>query len=151
MNLAHSPYEAYRRTQVTTASQGELILLAYEGALKWLTSARVELERKKPDVETVHECLVRAQDIIAELQSALRLEEGYEIGSALYQLYDYMLQQLVQANVHKDIQRVDEVLGMLRELQEAWVAIIRGTPAPAEAQEPQHPQVGQVRRLNVSG
>lgn len=145
MNLAFSPYEAYRRTQVTTASQGELILLAYEGALKWLASARAELEKEKPDIEAVHQGLVRTQAIISELQSALRLEQTGDVGSGLYQLYDYMLERLMEANIHKDIQRVDEVMGMVRELQEAWVSIIRGTSAQGEVdKEP-------ARRLNVSG
>src|SRR5690606_23936506 len=129
MSGAASPYHIYKRTQVTTASQGELILLAYEGALKWLGSARTEMDKERPNLETVHEGLIKAQAILAELQGALRLDVGGEVANNLYQLYDFMQQQLMEANVRKDPAVMDRVASMLRELQEAWVQVVRGAPA----------------------
>jgi len=134
MSGAASPYHIYKRTQVTTASQGELILLAYEGALKWLASARTEMNKERPNLETVHEGLIKAQAILAELQGALRLDVGGEVADNLYQLYEFMQQQLVEANVRKDPAVMDRVASMLRELQEAWVRVVRGDAAIAASE-----------------
>lgn len=131
MSFAASPYQLYKRTQVTTASQGELILLAYEGALKWLGVARAEMDKQRPNLETVHQGLIKAQAILAELQGALRLDVGGEVAERLYQLYEFMQQQLVEANVRKDPAIMDRVASMLRELQETWVLVVRGEPRAA--------------------
>src|SRR5690606_13744816 len=91
--------------------------------------------KERPHVETVHESLIKAQAILAELQGALRLDAGGEVANGLYQLYEFMQQQLLEANVRKDPVPVDRVISMLRELQEAWVQIVRGEPRAAASQE----------------
>lgn len=135
---AYASIRAYKETQVATASQGELILLAYDGALKWVAAARAELEREKPNPEKVHRALMRAQAIVEELQGALRMQEGGELAANLNRLYDYILHLLMEANIHKDLEKLVQAQTMLRELYEAWVQIVRGDrrePAPTEASE----------------
>ena len=99
-----NPYQAYRQTQITTASGLELIILLYNGAITFLKQARVALEEKQ--VEPAHRALIKAQDIITELSLSLNREAGGEIADSLGQLYDYMDQRLVQANIQKEVEPV---------------------------------------------
>lgn len=127
-------FQTYQQTRVTTASGGQLIILAYEGALKWIAKARHELEKPKPDVEQVHQALVRAQAIVGELQASLRMEEGGEVAANLYRLYDFILERLMQANLKKSDEGLEEVVTILRELLDAWKQISSPSLAPPPSQ-----------------
>ncbi len=124
-----NPYAQYQRTQVETADQGRLLLMLYEGALRFLGRARRALEAQ--DKETANNNMVRAQEIIAELMSALDLNAG-EVALSLFRLYEYMHYLLVQANIKKDRELLGQVEGMLLELREAW----RGAIGTGEAAAP---------------
>ncbi len=119
--MVNNPYDHYKRTQIGTASQGRLILMLYEGALKNLRSAQNSINHK--DIKGAHNMLMRTQDIIRELNTTLNMNAG-EISQNLRNLYLYMLQRLVEANVSKDNEKIEEVIDLLSTLKEAWDTII---------------------------
>lgn len=151
---AHA-FQTYQQTRVATASGGQLIVLAYEGALKWIARARHELAQDKPNLEQAHQAFVRAQDIIGELQGALRMEEGGEVASNLYQLYDFILDRLMQANLKKSDEGLEEVVTILRELLDAWKQIsspsLPTQPGQPTLQAVSSPAGGTRPSLNISG
>ncbi|MGI6566591.1 MAG: flagellar export chaperone FliS [Firmicutes bacterium] len=116
-------YQAYRTTQVQTSSPAELILLLYDGAIKYCRQAEAHLDNGER--ELAHNALLRSQDIIDELAVSLDFSAGEEIAQGLLQLYDYMGQRLVEANIHKDKAPITEVAAMLQELREAWAEAAR--------------------------
>ncbi len=113
----NTPYDKYKETQIKTANQGKLIIMLYDGAIKFLTQAKESLAKK--DVEESHNKIVRAQDIIMELLLSLNMQAG-QIAHKLYNLYLYMNKKLMEANVYKKVEPVDEVLKMLLDLKEVW-------------------------------
>jgi flagellar protein FliS len=116
-------YQAYRTTQVQTSSPAELILLLYDGAIKYCRQAEAHLDNGER--ELAHNALLRSQDIIDELAVSLDFSAGEEIAQGLSQLYDYMGQRLVEANIHKDKAPITEVAAMLQELRETWAEAAR--------------------------
>lgn len=116
-----SPYDVYQRTQVDTASPTRLVVMLYDGAVRFLRQGQEAMQRG--DREKQNHCLVRAQRIVAELMSSLNIEEGGEIAANLMGLYQFMTEQLVLANIEDDAQRVQKVREMLESLREAWAEV----------------------------
>ena len=121
-------YQQYQRTQTQTASPGELIVMMYGGAIKFLTVARQKIEAG--DTEGTHKSLVRAQEIILELMISVDTSVG-PVARNLFDLYEFMHRHLVEANVKKSPEMVGEVVSLLRELLQAWEQAIA-----AEKQRP---------------
>ena len=113
----NTQYDKYKETQVKTANQGKLIVMLYDGAIKFLNQAKEAIETK--EVEDSHNKITRAQDIIMELVLSLNMEAG-PVAKKLYNLYLYMNQKLMEANMYKKTEPIDEVLGLLIELKEVW-------------------------------
>ena len=113
-------YSHYKETQIMTASQGKLIVLMYEGAIKFIESAANSLDAKKLDV--VNNNLIKAQDIITELAISINFEAG-EMANNMYNLYMYFNKNLLEANIKKDKAMMLEVRDMLSSLLEAWKKI----------------------------
>jgi flagellar secretion chaperone FliS len=122
-------YQVYRQTQTQTAAPGELVLMLYRGALRFVTSAIDAIENK--DIAAAHNGLVKAQAIIAELNETLDLERGGEVATNLRRIYQYMYRRLVEANVRKDVQPAREIQGLLREMLPAWEAAVKQVGAAA--------------------
>jgi flagellar protein FliS len=123
MTLNANPYRVYRETQIQTASGLELVVLLYNGAIKFLKQAAQAIQEKQ--VVPAHNALIRAQDIISELRVTLNHDAGGEIARALDQLYEYMNRRLMEANLHKELAPVQEVTQMLEELRDTWQEIGR--------------------------
>ncbi len=111
------PYQQYQEMDVQTADRGELVVMLYQGAIKFLGRAVLAIEEGR--VEEAHGNIVRGQDIIAELMASLNLETG-ELAYNLFRIYEFMHYRLVQANIRKDPEPVEDVLGLLRDLLPAW-------------------------------
>jgi flagellar protein FliS len=110
-------YQQYRAVQAQTASPGHLVVMLYQGAITFSNRARQAL--MTGDHQAAHENLLRAQDIVTELLSTLDFEQG-EIAERLACIYEYMHRRLVEANVRKSVEPLDEVLAHLRALCDAW-------------------------------
>ena len=113
----------YRQSQIDTASPGKLILMLYEGAIRFLNEAKEHLAEK--DVEKASNRLLRAQDIVSELMMSLNMKEGGQIASNLYRLYDYVKWKLVESNVSKEAGPIDEAIRILASLKEAWEEAVK--------------------------
>ncbi|MGB4045989.1 MAG: flagellar export chaperone FliS [Halanaerobiales bacterium] len=116
--MSVNPYQKYKTAQYSTASPEQLLLMLYDGAIKFARQARKDMEEK--NIEAANNKLKRAEDIISELMVSLNMEEGGEIARNLYNLYDYMNRRLIQANIRKDPALVDEVINLLSSLKESW-------------------------------
>ncbi len=110
--------DTYRRIQTETASPAELVLRLYEALTRDLERAEVALQ-EDADIETAHGRIVHAQEIVMELLACVDLSSG-ELAQGLADIYQYMYQRLVHANVNKDSDAVSEVLRLLRPIHEAW-------------------------------
>lgn len=124
MGFMNNAYAAYQNTGIKTASQGKLIVLLYEGAVKNLTAAENcfgedgKIEAK--DIEKFGSYIMKAQDIISELQVSLDMEKGGQIATNLMSLYVYFNQELMSASINKDKKKLDFVLNMMTQLSGAW-------------------------------
>ncbi|MCU0845990.1 MAG: flagellar export chaperone FliS [Spirochaetes bacterium] len=132
-----NPYDQYKRTEINTANQGKLIVMLYDGAIKFLNIAMENMEPRTYDV--VNTNIIKAQDIITELLLSLNVSEGGEISKSLMSLYLYFKKRLLEANVQKDAEILKEVLLHLRELRAAWDKI-SAKEARADAQPGLHPK-----------
>ncbi len=119
--MASNPYAQYQRTQIETAEPGKLLVMLYEGALRFLGRSRKCLEEQK--LEEANNNLVRVQEIITELMSSLDLETG-EVAVSLFRLYEYIYFLLVEANIKKTTEPLDQIERMLVELRDAWKAAL---------------------------
>ncbi|MFN3691413.1 MAG: flagellar export chaperone FliS [Fervidobacterium sp.] len=108
----------YTEQMVKTASPAKLVELLIEKAISVLDEAKTLIEDKK--FVEANEKIVRAQDIIIELNLSLDMEKGGEIAKNLRALYNYMYRTLVEANIRKDISMLEDVKNLLSELLSAW-------------------------------
>jgi flagellar protein FliS len=123
---------AYLKTQVNTTSQGDILLLLYEGALKFLGQAKEKIAAR--DYAQKGILISRALDILAELQSSLNAQKGGELADNLQKLYFICSTKLLQANLKMDTAIIDEVMRILAGLRDAFRAAnaeVSGQPAPA--------------------
>ena len=114
------PYERYRQTQIQTAGPLELIIMMYDGAIRFINQAKKALAEK--DFALANQTLQKAQDIIDELNINLNLEAG-EIAVNLRNLYVFINQRLIEANMKKDGKILDEVLQLLTTLRGSWAGL----------------------------
>lgn len=114
------PYQRYRQTRVETAGPLKLIIMMYEGALRFINLAKKAIEER--DFMSANASLQRAQAIIDELNFSLNMEAG-EIAVNLRQLYDFINSKLIEANIKKDAGILDQVSVLLNDLKSAWVEL----------------------------
>lgn len=113
---------AYKKNQINTASSEDLVLMLYDGAIKFIKKAVQAVNNQ--NFEEANENFKRAQKIVAGLVSGLNFDAG-EIAQNLYSLYEYMHHRLVQANLKKDVQAAEEVLTMIEELRTVWIQAVK--------------------------
>lgn len=118
---AHA-HQVYRKTQVSTASAGDLLIMLFDGAIKFAGQAKEFILQKK--YESAHEKLVRCQDIMSELNASLNHDAG-EIAGNLSQLYMFIHDQFTEANIKKEPQSIDNAVQMLMELRETWKQVVQ--------------------------
>ncbi len=137
------PWQSYRQVATQTASPGQLVLMLFDGAIRFLERARQGFDYDDP-LEfnlTINNNVLRAQAIINELNMALDLEQGGELAATLRRLYLYMDRRLQEANQHKQPDGILDVLRRLTILRDAWAEMLR---------QQTHTQPGQLE-LSASG
>jgi flagellar protein FliS len=110
------PQDEYRKQQALTASPVELIIMLYDGLKKNIVLGQRAIG--KNDVQKAHNYLIKAQDIVSELIKSLDM--NYEVSKELMDLYQFMLENLMDANVKKDAEILNPVIDMVESLREAW-------------------------------
>ncbi|MBN2160859.1 MAG: flagellar export chaperone FliS [Spirochaetes bacterium] len=113
-----NPFNEYKKTQIATANQGKLIVMLYDGAIKFLTIATENMSPRTYDIANAN--IIKAQDIITELLLSLNMKEGGEISQTLFNLYLFFKKTLLDANIKKDAEVVKGVIKMLKDLRDAW-------------------------------
>lgn len=126
MNVAN-PWKSYRQIATQTAPPGQLILMLYEGAIRFLERSLPGFEIEDPAESNmiIHNNLQRAQDIIRELNCALNMDAGGDCATTLRRLYDYFDRRLWESNLKKNRAGVDEVIRHLSVLRDAWATMLR--------------------------
>ncbi len=109
---------AYQRTATMTASQPQLIVMLYDGTLRFLKQAATAMTAH--DVETAHNKLRRAERIIVHLRGSLDFEQGGEIAAHLDGIYEFSLRHLNSARINQDPEMVDQVSELIATLRGAW-------------------------------
>jgi flagellar protein FliS len=112
---------AYHDTAITTQNKGRLIVLLYDGAIKFMKLAIKELEAH--NYEAKGRYIGKAQNIINELNAILDMDSGGEIAVNLRKLYSFMNKRLSEANSKRDPQIIREVITLMEELNQGWKAI----------------------------
>lgn len=115
----------YQRSQIETSRPTQLVLMLYDGAIRFLSLAFDEM--RSGDIEGRHVHLLKGQRIVAELLSALDLQNGGEVAFNLQRIYTFMLQQLVEANLYDREQPIADVTRLLRDLRESWAELDRNS------------------------
>lgn len=144
-----NPHQAYQTVQVTTTDKGRLLLMMYEGAIKFLKQAKSGIESN--DIVKFCKYLSKGQAIIAELMNTLDFEKGGQIARDLDRLYDFMLFYLTEANLYRDPKRVQKVIGLIDTIYAAYKEIIEKDLHKKDQSPEQTAQVGEaVRRVQIS-
>lgn len=109
-------YQQYQQNSVMTASPEELTLMLYNGAIKFINLGKHHIENK--EIEKANNAIKRAQSIVTELKNTLDM--NYEISHNLENIYNFILEKLLDANIRKDIQFLDEALLLIEEIRDTW-------------------------------
>ena len=112
---------AYKKAAVTTKDQGSLIIMLYDGAIRFLKVAEKKIIDN--DIEGSHTNITKAKNIISELMGSLKVERGGKIAKDLKALYGYMYNRLIDAKIHKKHGYVAEVIELMTELRQGWKAL----------------------------
>ena len=121
--MKNNPYQKYKSTSIKSASREKLLLMMYEGAIKFVKKAIIACENN--DIAERGYNIGKAYDVILELANTLDHNVGGEIASNLEQLYMFMTDQLTQANIKGDPEHLREVLKLLEILHDGWVQAIK--------------------------
>lgn len=112
----HNPYLTYQQNAVSTSSPKELTLMLYNGCIKFIRLSAMALE--KGNMEAKNTNIIKAQKILYELRSSLNME--IELSASMDVLYEYMIAQLVSANIKNDSNLLKEVEVLAEDFRNTW-------------------------------
>lgn len=137
MNAAN-PWKSYRQIATQTAPPGQLILMLLDGALHAMERALLGFEQTAPATrnETIHNNLRRAAEIIRHLNASLNLETGGELAQTLRRLYQYFDSRLTESNLRKRREGIDEVIGHLSGIRDAWATMLAKQGGDSDLSQP---------------
>lgn len=118
-----SGYDTYAQNRITMASPAEITLMLYEGAIKFCNIAIVACEQK--EIEKAHVNITKVENIIMEFQSTL--DRKYPVAKYFDDVYSYIYQRLIEANMEKSAEILEEVLEHLRGMRDTWKEVMEKT------------------------
>jgi flagellar secretion chaperone FliS len=124
----NNPWQSYRKVATQTASPGQLVLMLYEGAIRFCEQALAGFEHRKDPLafnQTINNNIHRAQAIVTELTAVLNLRKGGEVAQNFRRLYTYLNRRLSEANIRKDREPIEEVISRLRVLRDSWAQMLQ--------------------------
>lgn len=121
-----NPWQSYRNVATNTAPPGQLVLMLYDGAIRFLNQALAAFECEDPLEfnQTVSNNIIRAQDIINELNLSLNMTAGGEFSATMRGLYTYFDRRLQDSNIQKEETGVREVIARLSVVRDAWAEML---------------------------
>ena len=130
---ANQPAKIYQRNAIISASPGQLVLMLMDGALKFTGKALEGLD--EPDFirsqEISHNNIARAQAIINELQGTLDFEKGGEVAPNLFRVYQYLMEQLTEANMNRTKEPLLNVTRFMGEIRDSWAEMLSAQTSDA--------------------
>jgi len=117
---------AYRHNEISTASRLRLIVMMYDGVIRFLEEYKKRLE--DGDIAGRGIYLTKAQRIIGELQESLNKRQGGEVSQNLENLYNFINSSLTQANIDGNAVNIDHSIAILQNLRDAWSQVMAATP-----------------------
>ena len=114
-----NPYNIYKQNSVNMASSQQLLLMLLDGAVKYTKIARIAILKK--DIPRAHKELVRVQDIFLELM--ITMDKNTKYIEDLYNVYDFIKNELAKANMKKDVKIIDEILPLIEEIRDMWYEV----------------------------
>ena len=133
MSLSN-PYAQYRQNSVETATPTRMVVMLYDGAIRFLTQALLEMAEKRYAEQS--RLIGKAQSIIAHLHDTLNPDVGQAFAASLLGIYTTLLRTLTEANIRNQPQPVEDAIAVLRELRETWAEVDRACrPAPFRESE----------------
>jgi len=108
----------YQKSSIETASREQILIMLYDGAIQFLNKAKVAMQNK--EYEAIHNNLMGAQNIIQEFINSMDREVAPQLAENLISLYEYFIRRLVQANMKRQMEPIDEVLKYLKSLKATW-------------------------------
>jgi flagellar protein FliS len=121
MYAAHRGINAYRQTEVQSRSPLELVVMLYDGALRFMNEAKAGFA--EGNIPRRAEAMSRTMAIIDQLQNTLDMKAGGDIAQSLDQLYTYVRERLLQASLQQSAAPVDEAMAVITNLREGWAEI----------------------------
>lgn len=115
-----NPYQSYQQNSVMTASPQELTMMLYNGCLKFIKLAKKAMIENK--IEEKNTNIIKAQKIVQELH--ITLNQDIEISKSMGQLYEYMYNRLIEANMKNDLEILVEVEGYVVEFRDTWKQVM---------------------------
>ncbi|HWD38231.1 MAG TPA: flagellar export chaperone FliS [Fimbriimonas sp.] len=120
MAYANQAFE-YRKQAVNGASPVGLVVILYDAAIRFMEAGKAAILKK--DLDSQNRELQKAQKIVFHLMATLDMDRGEHISSNLLSLYNYVIEQLVHANVHDETEPIDNALKVFVELRSGWIAL----------------------------
>lgn len=114
-----NPYNIYKQNSVNMASSQQLLLMLLDGAVKYTKIAKMAILNK--DIQRAHKELVRVQDIFLELM--ITMDKNTKYMEDLYNIYDFIKNELAKANIKKDITIIDNTLPLIEEIRDMWYEV----------------------------
>lgn len=127
-----NPWQSYQKIATQTASPGHLVLMLFDGAIKFLEKALAGFQFEDPGEfnETINNNVMRAQAIVGELNFSLDMAQGGELSQRLRSLYNYLDRRLDQSNRTKSPDGIRESIERLGIIREAWAEMLSGKTDP---------------------
>ncbi len=121
-----SPWKSYQQIATQTAPPGQLVLMLYDGAIRFLDRALAGFSHEDPLLfnETISNNILRTQQIVSELNNSLNMQQGGEFANNMRRLYNYFDWRLQQSNLRKEESGIHEIKGRLTILREAWAQML---------------------------
>ncbi len=131
MRYNANPWLSYRQVATKTATPGQLVLMLFDGALRLLDKALVGFDLDDPldSNLAINNNILKAQEILRELNMSLNMEKGGEFAATMRRLYNYYDLQLSQSNLQKDPAGVELVIRLLSVIRGAWAEMLTGNSA----------------------
>lgn len=126
-----NPQQIYQQNSIQTAAPEKLVLMLYDGLIKFLTQAKDAIEGK--NMQVANNNILRSQDIVMELISGINQEAG-EISENLTALYDFMYRKLIVANIRKSQSEIDIIIDLTKDIRETWIEAVLKSKMEARGQ-----------------
>ena len=114
-------YAQYKNSKVSAASGPELTLMLYDGTIKFLNMAIVAIENK--DIQKAHTNIIKTEKIIDYLRNTLDMK--YPVAQDFENMYSYIARRLVEANIAKDKEIVEEINEHMHAIRDNWIEVMK--------------------------